>query len=67
MTKRTTKQGATHTRLPVSLTEADNALAMRLKHAMENRLGKRLSFAEVIRTAMRTQADVEGVVYDCQK
>lgn len=52
----------TLTRIPVSLNEEDNNLFIRLRAAMEKRVNERLSVAEIIRIALRTQAKAEGII-----
>lgn len=51
-------------RLPVSMSREENLLLTKIKHAIELREGKRLSNAEVVRIALRTQAAAEGIL--CQ-
>lgn len=48
-------------RLPVCLTTEDNRIFTDVKHALEQRTKTRLSAAEVVRIAIRTQAKAEGV------
>lgn len=51
----------TVSRIPVSLSADDNQLMIQLRAAMESRLNKRLSIAEIVRIALRTQAQLEGL------
>lgn len=51
----------TLSRIPVSLNEEDNQLFLQLRAAMERRLDKRLSVAEIVRIALRTQAAKEKI------
>jgi hypothetical protein len=51
----------TITRIPVSLNEEDNQLLLHLRASMEERLSKRLSVAEIVRIALRSQAKVEKI------
>lgn len=50
-----------HSRLPVTLTVADNRIFTEVKHLLEKRMGERLSAADVVRICIRTQAKTEGV------
>lgn len=49
------------TRLPISLTADDNRILLELCHKIEKRENTRLSMAELIRRAIRTQAKLEGI------
>lgn len=49
------------TRIPVTLNKEDNEILLQLRAAMEERLQKRLSVAEIVRTALRTQAIKEKI------
>lgn len=51
----------TLSRIPVSLNEEDNELFLKLRAAMEERLNKRLTVAEIVRMALRTQAAKEKI------
>lgn len=51
----------TISRIPVSLNEEDNQLFLQLRAAMEERLNKRLSVAEIVRIALRSQAKIEKI------
>ena len=48
-------------RIPVSLSAEDNRLLIQLRSAMEKRLLKRLSIAEIVRISLRSQAEKEGL------
>lgn len=48
-------------RLPVCLTKEDDHIFTSVKHAIEKRTKDRVSAAEVVRIAIRTQAIQEGV------
>jgi len=52
-----------HSRLPVTLTHEDNRCLIALKHSLESRLGERMSWAKVVRLALRKLADSEGVTW----
>lgn len=48
-------------RIPVTLKGKDKPLALAVKQAVERREGRTVSWAALIRIALRTQAGVEGV------
>lgn len=52
----------TITRIPVGLNEADNEIMLLLRAKLEARLKKRMTVADIVRMALRTQAKEEGIV-----
>jgi sulfur relay (sulfurtransferase) DsrC/TusE family protein len=51
-------------RLGVSFTAEDNNIIIRLRHFYENKYGTQYSSIAVIRKALRTQAEKEGIECD---
>lgn len=49
------------TRIPVTLKDADTELMIKLEAALQARLNRRLSIADIVRIALRTQAKAEGI------
>jgi hypothetical protein len=51
-----------YTRIPVLLRDDDEReLALKVRHAVENRLGNSVSWAVIVRLALKALADVEGI------
>lgn len=48
-------------RLPVSVSDDDYKLYLALKHHLEQKAGEGMSLADLVRLAMRTLAEQEGV------
>lgn len=61
MTKKKEPDNKLHSRLPVSLTVEDNRILTELRYHLEKRSGERLSWADVVRICIRTQAKAEGI------
>lgn len=51
-------------RIPVTLTKDDQPFALALKHAVERKEGRDVTWAFVVRRAFRALAKVEGVKCD---
>lgn len=48
-------------RLSINLTAEDNSILTELRYVLEKRMECRLSLAEIVRMAIRTQAKSEGI------
>lgn len=49
-------------RIPVTLTEDENQLVIKLRAVLEAKFNKRISIAELVRMSIRSQAEIEGIL-----